>query len=401
MSREIYNERVANFGMTLPGRDDDSTDTSRGYVGWGPGEDATCGDRTVEHADWPAALAALQNPAREIHDFYFHVDTPSEECGCCAGSGRNKDYAELFKGFYRHGGGRWAGWGDGRLYQDEIDALVEKNRIGPRGTKKGDVTPENLHKFLGRMGHDAINHWILTPIRAAHVGIDCNECYDCVGTGKVPTAPTQISLYMWTFDPMSGTSRVDTAEDVRMEEVAEIRDYLVDVGWEGVKRRFGWPSGDNMHANIRYEENFRKDPDRPFVKKGWWDSSQRFRSLEAFKSEWGMGGKADLNLIFDYRIITDEDHFEDNPFASSELPETFALQVIMTHPRKGADRTLLIENCSADDGEEIKEWLRRSYEVHGRHFAWTLGREFGNEKQQEEAPEQEASYDAVRFFTGR
>jgi hypothetical protein len=401
MSREIYNEHVAKLGMTLPGRDEENTDCSRGYVGWGPHEDATCDKgRTVEHPDWPSAHAVLQNPAREIHDFYFDVNTPSRKCECCEGSGRNKDYAELAEGFYDFGGGRWAGWGDGRLHQNEVDALIEKGRLG-RNAVKGEVTPENVNKYLGRMGHDAINRWILTPIRASNLGIDCNECYDCVGTGYIATAPTRISLYMWTFDPMHGTSRVDTAEDVRMEEVEEIREYLNEIGWEGVKRRFGWPSGDNMHANIRYEENFRRDPGRPFNNKGWWSDSMRFRSLETFKREWGMGGDADLNLIFDYRIITDDHYFERNPFAPSELPDTFGLQLIMTHPRKGADRTLLIEKCSADDGEEIKDWLRKSYEVHGRHFAWAAGREFGNEERKDAEPEEDAPYDAMKFFTGR
>lgn len=401
MSRDIYNENIKKVGMTLPGRNDESTDVSRGYVGWGPGEDATCDQgRTVEHPDWPSVHAAMQNPAREIHDFYFDINTPSERCECCAGSGINKDYAELAEGFYRFGGGRWAGWGDGRLHQDEVDALVERRRLG-RDAVKGEVTPDNVGKYLGRLGHDAINRWILTPIRAKHVGIDCNECFDCVGTGLIATAPTRISLYIWTVDPMSGTTRVDTAEDVRTDEIDEIREYLNEVGWEGVKRRFGWPSGDNMHANIRYEENFKRDPDRPFQKKGWWSSSQQFESLDHFKRDWGMGGDTDLNLIFDYRIITDDAYFQDNAFASSELPDTFDLQLIMTHPRKGADRTLLIENCTAEDGEEIKDWLRRSYEVHGRHFAWAAGREFGNEKEREAGAEQEAAYDAMKFFTGR
>jgi hypothetical protein len=399
MSQEIYNERVRRFGMTLPGRDEDHTDVSRGYVGWGPGEDATCGSRTVEHADWPAALSAIQNPAREVHDFYFCINTPSEPCECCAGSGRNKDYAELADGFYRFGGGRWAGWGDGRLHQNEIDALIEHNRLGR--VQKGEVTPENINKYLGRMGHDIINRWILTPVRAANLGIDCNECYDCVGTGETPTGPTQISLYMWTFDTASGTSRVDTAEDVKMEEVAEIRDFLADIGWEGVKRRFGWPAGDNMYPNIRYEQNFNRDPDRPFRNKGWWDSSMRFSSFEHFRREFGIGGDPDLNLIFDYQIIADEEFLNENPYASSELPEEFSLQVIMTHPRKGADRVLLIENCRAEHGEDIKVWLRKSYEVHGRHFSWAVGRDFGNEARAEQASEEVQAYDPMKFFTGR
>lgn len=378
MSLEIYNARIDKLAKSLPGRDEAKTDTSRGYVGWGPGEDAACADgRTVVHADWQALLADVQTPAREIHDFYFEAHTPSKPCECCAGSGKNKDYAELAEGFYRFGGGRWAGWGNGKLYQNEIDALLKHRRLMVR---EGDVvTPDNLKKYLFHHGHDAINRWILIPVRAENLGISTVDCFECVGTGLIPTDTTKIMLHMWTFDPLSGTSRVDTAKSVAPEELDEVKEFLREIAWEGVKRRFGWVSGDNMHPDIRYEENFRQDPSRPFVNKGWWDSSQQFRSFDHFKSEWGVDGDPDLNLVFDYRIVADQSHLDDNPFAHSELPEEFTLQVMMTHPRKGADRMLVINGCTPEDSEEIKNWLLKSFEVHGRHFAWAVGRAFGNE----------------------
>lgn len=399
MSRDVYNARITKVAKSLPGRDDDNTDVSRGYVGWGPQEDGMCDiGRYVEHEDWPALLGAIQTPAREIHDFYFEVHTPSENCECCSASGKNKDYAEMAEGFYLHGGGRWAGWGQEKLFQNEIDALVDEGRI--RAKDGESITPENLKQYLGRMGHDAINRWILIPLRARNLGIDDNDCFECVGTGLIPTDATKILLHAWTFDPEAGTSRCDTAISVQPEELDEIQTFMNEHGWENVKKRFGWATGDNMYPNIRYEENFKLDPNRPFQNRGWWSSSQRFESLDEFKHKWGTDGDHDLNLIFDYRILADRSHLNDNPFAQSELPEEFTLQVLMTHPRKGVDRHLVIHGCTPEDGETIKNWLKASFEVHGRHFAWAAGREFGNEANVEVATEEDA-FDPMKMLMRR
>lgn len=404
MSLDAYNSIVTSFAKDLPGREDEATDTSRGYVGWGPLEDAMDRSRSIEHADWDAVLGAIQNPAREIHDFYFEVETPSVKCDCCAGSGVNKDYEELDRGFYRHGGGRWAGWGE-RLFQNEIDELVAKKRIG-RNAEPGSITPENLKRHLGVMGHDAINRWCVLPIRAKNLGLDCNPCYDCAGTGMTPTDSTKLRLHIWTFNPESGKSRCDSAMDVKMDQVEEIREYLNEIGWEGVRRRFGWASGDNLYSEIRYDSNFKRAIDQPFVQKDsakrvWWTDSLAYDSFDEFRREF-IGGDPDLNLVFDYRILASDSHVTDNPYSGSELPEEkFGLALWMSHPRKGASRTILVSNCSEDDGQELKEFLKKSYDVHGRHFAWATGRPFGNEKVAEAEAVSEEPYDAVKFFTGR
>ena len=68
MSREIHNQRMLDAARNLPGRGSPH-DVSRGYVGWGPDEEATMGKgKTARHATWQDMLGAIQNPAREIHD---------------------------------------------------------------------------------------------------------------------------------------------------------------------------------------------------------------------------------------------------------------------------------------------------------------------------------------------
>jgi hypothetical protein len=112
-----------------------------------------------------------------------------------------------------------------------------------------------------------------------------------------------------------------------------------------------------------------------------------------------MASDVDWNLIFDYRVIASEEYREENPFADTELPEEFTLQILTTHPRKGADKVLEVQGCVREDGQEIKEWLLRSYEVHGRHFAWAVDRKFGNEVEPEETYE-EPEPEHMNFWTG-
>lgn len=397
MSREIRNQRVLDAVRKLPGRED-PTDQSRGYVGWGPDEDATSGGRTVEHATWQDLLGAIQNPAREIHDFYFSHHVPSQECPCCAGSGRNKDFAELNSGFYRGGGGRWRGW-SARLTQEEVDVLVDGNRLWR--AEKEVVTPDNVQKFLEPFGHDEINRWLLTPVRAKALGISTAECFDCVGTGQVPTADAAVRLYAWTFDAAAGTSRVDTAENVPLGEIGEIREFMADIGWEGVKRRLGWAVSDNMHPEIVYEDKWQTFGDRTIALKGepsFWGQDGSHPTWQHFFADHS-ALDPDMNLVFDYKIVAAE-NIRDVDFSGSELPEKFGLRLWITYPRKGSDVVIAIRECTREDAAEIKEYLSRSYQVHGRHFAWAVGREFGNEAVAS-AGEPETEENAMSMFMGR
>lgn len=389
MSREIRNQRVLEAVKKLPGRDEEIADASRGYVGWGPHEDAMASDgRTVEHATWQDLLGAIQNPAREVHDFYFAHHVETEECSCCAGSGKNRDYAELEAGFYSSGSGRWRGWGN-RLRQEEIDLLIENRRLGR--VSKGEVTPENLYKHLGRIGHDAINRWILTPARAKHLGIPVDDCFECVGTGYIPVSDATIQLHVWTFDIEAGESRVDTALHVPLEEIEEVREFMEKVGWEGVKRRFGWAIGDNMHPDIEYVEDWQAFTERKAKLTG----EPSFRGKDGGFPTWQhfhTGPDPDLNLVFSYKVVAPIEA-RDEMFAGTELPETFGLIIWMTHPRKGTDVVNYVREARREDEPDIKAFLRQSFEVHGRHFAWAAGRAFGNEieRDEPEAPDESST----------
>lgn len=388
MSRDINNQRVLDAARELPGRDD-PTDQSRGYTGWGPGEDAMCGARAVEHSTWQDMLGAIQNPAREVHDFYFEHYEERETCSCCDGSGKNKDFAELEEGFYSTGRGRWRGWGD-RLTQEEVDLLVDKRRLGR--AKKGEVTPQNIRSYQSFIGHDAINRWLLTPVRAKGLGISTDDCFECVGVGKVPVSGATVRLHAWTFDVDAGSSRVDTAMHVSLSELDEVRGFLEQVGWEGVKRRFGWAVSDNMHPEIVYEEDWNTFSGRKLRMKGepsFGGTDGAFPTWKHFHT----GKDTDLNLVFDYKIVAPVEA-RDEVYAGSELPEKFGLRIWMTHPRKGTDVVNVIREATREDAGEIKEFLRQSFEVHGRHFAWAVGREFGNEAAKDSAETQESPLSA-------
>lgn len=417
MSEEVHNSRVIRRSASLPGSgsDDDGqhigimTDGARGPTYWAPDGDATMKKgRTVRHPDWHSALAAIQNPAREIHDFYFRPHVPAEKCGCCAGSGRNRDYQELYEGFYR--GGRWSGWGSrGPFFEDELDYLFERGRFGR--TPRSAITPDNFRSHLDTFfGMDSADHYFLTPIRARHLGISTDDCEECLGKGLAPSGPARISLNIWTFDPADGTSRIDVVEDVRMDELEEARDYLAEVGWEGVVRRFGWAVGDNLHSAIPYSQRFVAHPGRKFHSfkaDVWYDENLYFPRFDQFADYLDLGVPDrwnrldDYNLVFDCRVIAPIGYENENPFASSELPEFFGLEIWLTHPRKGADRMIIVNDCSREDGELIKDMLQRSFAVHGRHFAWAVGREFGNEESPEEpSADVDQTYSPMKFFAG-
>jgi hypothetical protein len=146
-----------------------------------------------------------------------------------------------------------------------------------------------------------------------------------------------------------------------------------------------------MHPQIQYEADWKFGDGRKVMragqKGGWWDTCRTHETWDEFRRNW-IGGDVDLNLVHDYRIVAPHDH-SSHPFSSSELPEVFGIQIWMTHPRKGADSMLAIKEADPSCAEELKTFLRASHLVHGRHFAWAVGREFGNEAEVEarESPE--------------
>lgn len=401
MSIDVYNSRVKMLGLTLPGDDDELTDDRRGWVGWGPHDgSASPPGGTVVHRDWKSMAATLSGESRVINDFFFRIGDPSEPCGACAGSGRSREYAELEAGFEASGGGRWAGWGKGPLLSKEVDFLVKTRGLG-HVAAKGKITEKNIRRHLGRSSRGQPSCYELLPLRAASLGIDCNECFECVGTGLLQTAPTRISLFMWTFDTECGPSRIDVCEDVKPAELPEVRKFLAAVGWEGVKERFRWAYGGAKRPDIRYVPEFLADTSAMFLRSSWWKDCVRYSSFSEFSDRGSAHDWYNDTLILDFRIFADTKHFVAEERPGFDFPEVFSIHLTRTLPRDASSQVFVIDGCVPSDADELRFILMRSFRLHERHFAWASGQKVPAGKCLSSGESGSGSYDPVRFFAGR
>jgi hypothetical protein len=88
----------------------------------------------------------------------------------------------------------------------------------------------------------------------------------------------------------------------------------------------------------------------------------------------------DLNLVIDARFVLAEDILAGLPHRTRDLamvlegdaalPETFGLNVWMTHPRKGADCAIRVRHCDRGDLAAIRAYLKKNADVHERHYSW-------------------------------
>ena len=162
-------------------------------------------------------------PLKEVWKGYVMPDSiQSIPCEVCGQQGVNAMTRVIYEAFYDSDGfgTRWTyeygtapdgskadrpPWkitGDCRrwcdsLTQDEVDALVEHGRLydfthnwtkGTGWTPKPDapaVTPEMVAEWNnGRVGHDAINRYLLCETRAKRLGI-YGDCEACLGEGEL------------------------------------------------------------------------------------------------------------------------------------------------------------------------------------------------------------------------
>lgn len=120
-------------------------------------------------------------------------------CPACGGSGHNRETREIEEQFYA-GGDEHARWCD-KITQDEVDALIEKNRIwdfwreidpftgrwvdrDPKPYVTAEMVNEAQRSRRGFLVHDSINRWILVETRAKRLGV-WGECHVCEGLGDI------------------------------------------------------------------------------------------------------------------------------------------------------------------------------------------------------------------------
>lgn len=241
--------------------------------------------RVPENFDWPMDQI--------WHGFIKPEALHSKECPCCGGSGYNKETEEIAQTFYDNEGfgvtwtyqynvapdgtpatrppwkvlGHTRRWSN-KITQDEVQALVDKNRLydfthifsdGTDGKERGwhrredgyiPTAKEVNHWADHGMGHDGCNRWILIEARAKRLGV-YGLCERCEGAGHVYHSieqqkaseawiPTEIPEGSWwqVWETVSEGSPVTPA----FATAQELIDYLVEYGdaWDQKRGDGGW-----------------------------------------------------------------------------------------------------------------------------------------------------------------
>lgn len=115
------------------------------------------------------------------------------QCPACDGSGYNPQTKKLSDDWYTHNrmDGE-EGW-QYHLEQDEVDALVEGNRLYDLTDGKSDGYIPSVEEVNARAQtdfclHDALSHWICLEVRATRLGF-YGKCELCEGTGELWFSP--------------------------------------------------------------------------------------------------------------------------------------------------------------------------------------------------------------------
>lgn len=249
---------LADVFATLPGYHDekDGKPFARSYIGWAPGDDYM-GDsgwsENLTFATWDEFRGFTQGDPdlNVVADFYFRLIHDAVKCKACEGSGLNPETQQIAEDFYDFArtGRRWCD----RITQDEVEALVEHNRLGVftrefvPGEGWKDRHPPYMptadevnaaERKVGLMVHDAINRWILVETRAKRLGV-YGRCTACGGGGEIRTGPDRLEMLLWVLHPRKGASRGVTIWSVEPERLGDVKTYL-RACHQHAAMRFAW-----------------------------------------------------------------------------------------------------------------------------------------------------------------
>lgn len=226
------------------------------YVSWGPGEDYMKGKR--DEGGWDAGQAFDSwksfgpwglDDLNEVVNFYFSVHRENKPCEHCKQSGLNPATHQISEDFYdfANTGRRW----NDKITQDEVDALIEKNRLmdftseytKEKGWQKhgrpvtaAEVNAAQNRRGAGLISHDAINRWILIETRAKRLGV-YGHCEHCEGKGYIYTAPNaHVTLTLWFLHPRKGCSRGVEINNITQEDLPEIAKFLKQANERNMER---------------------------------------------------------------------------------------------------------------------------------------------------------------------
>lgn len=153
------------------------------WYGYVPFKPENRGSRPFTPQD-AAVRAFAENNVRRSPDFYG-----SNEAAILREAQR---LCDLFNGQWSH-----------HLNADDVKALFEAGRL--RGFET-PPTPEDLNMaYIGGLGHDAINQWVVCDAECKRLGVS-NKCARCDGHGDLWASPEAKAVHdAWeAFEPPAG-----------------------------------------------------------------------------------------------------------------------------------------------------------------------------------------------------
>lgn len=203
-----------------------------GYCNWGNHEDYMIKDghgwdsrqSVASSTEFTWGLDDLN----EVVNFYFNITRPAHECRPCRGRGLAPEALLFDESFYRRFPVRASEDSGSNYLQCDVDALWEARRL-ERNIETKPTLEEfkaNPAKYLGCMGHDAINRGVIGEARAKEGGYEY-ICPDCDGHGQILTGEAALQLQLWVIHPRKGCSRGVLIENIPNEaELAKMVSYL-------------------------------------------------------------------------------------------------------------------------------------------------------------------------------
>jgi hypothetical protein len=129
------------------------------------------------------------------------------------------------------------------ITQDEVDALVAKNRLREFTRNGHKPTALEVNSSSNAMVHDAINRWICVETRARRLGV-WGKCKECKGEGEGHLDATPIlGLVLWLLHPRKGASRGVEIKSIKQEELPQVYAFLREAANRNANRFSKIPEG--------------------------------------------------------------------------------------------------------------------------------------------------------------
>lgn len=171
--------------------------------------------------------------------------------------------------------------------------------------------------------------------------------HDCYFRSSGPGAREADELLIWSIGATPGSGRIDK---VRLNNGADRENARVFMrsAFSDIRRRLvSAPGRGGWNSN---EREFK-------TKGGWFFDNIRKPSLDQFLEDFAVADER--NLLFDLHIV---------PMSGGRS----MLRFWMTHPARGYDREIIIDEARESEAEAIALLVSDHFALHRQNFAWAL-----------------------------